>query len=95
MSLISAAIGAADRAQLPDRLARMGSEFLVGRTRRELADAVDRQKNDFARTWPDIRSRTCRGRQRAALRIGARILRSYVRVTAHIHAASFQQDGKR
>jgi cyclopropane-fatty-acyl-phospholipid synthase len=48
MSLISLAIHAAERSPLPEPLARMGIEFLVGRTRRKLATASHREESDFA-----------------------------------------------
>lgn len=49
MSLISSAIRAAERSPLPDPLARMGIEFLVGRTKRKLSAASGRQEEEFAR----------------------------------------------
>ncbi|CAH1669507.1 SAM-dependent methyltransferase [Chelatococcus asaccharovorans] len=49
MSLIASAIRAAERTPLPDSLARMGIDFLVGRTKRKLAAQSDRQDDDFAR----------------------------------------------
>lgn len=49
MSLISSVIRVAERAPLPDPMARMGIEFLVGRTRRRLATARDREERDFVR----------------------------------------------
>jgi cyclopropane-fatty-acyl-phospholipid synthase len=53
MSLISSAIRAAERAPLPDLLARMGIEFLVGRTRRKLAAGSHRAESDFARAMSE------------------------------------------
>lgn len=48
MSLISSAIRAAERAPLPDSLARLGIEFLVGRTKRRLATEPQQTEGDFA-----------------------------------------------
>ena len=48
MSLISSAIRAAERAPLPDSLARLGIEFLVGRTKRRLATESQQTESDFA-----------------------------------------------
>jgi len=49
MSLIASVIRAAERAPLPDSLAQMGIEFLVGRTRRKLAAEGDVAESDFVR----------------------------------------------
>ncbi len=49
MSLISTAIRTAERLPLPDSLTEMGIEFLVGRTRRKLATALQHEESDFAR----------------------------------------------
>lgn len=49
MSLISSAIRAAERSPLPDPLARMGIQFLVGRTRRKLASVMAKEEEAFAR----------------------------------------------
>ncbi|CAM5471895.1 SAM-dependent methyltransferase [Mesorhizobium sp. UC22_110] len=48
MSLISLTIRAAERAPLPDPLARMGIEFLVGRTKRKLDAESGREEEEFA-----------------------------------------------
>ena len=48
MSLIASVIRAAERAPLPDSLAQMGVELLVGRTRRKLA-AEGNAESDFVR----------------------------------------------
>jgi len=53
MSLISSVIRVAERSPLPDPLARMGIELLVGRTRRRLSTALDCEEGDFARTMAD------------------------------------------
>lgn len=53
MSLISSAIRAAERSPLPDPLARMGIEVLVGRTKRKLAAASSRDEGDFAQAMSE------------------------------------------
>lgn len=53
MSLIASVIRAAERASLPDFLAQMGVELLVGRTRRKLAAAGHVAESDFARAMSD------------------------------------------
>lgn len=53
MSLISSAIRAAERAPLPDSLARIGIELLVGRTKRKLAMGAHREEGDFARAMSE------------------------------------------
>ena len=53
MSLISSAIRAAERAPLPDPLARIGIQFLVGRTKRKLDAASGREESDFARAMSE------------------------------------------
>jgi cyclopropane-fatty-acyl-phospholipid synthase len=49
MSLIASVIRAAERAPLPDSLAQMGIELLVGRTRRKLAAEGHVAESDFVR----------------------------------------------
>ncbi len=53
MSLISSAIRAAEHSPIPDPLARMGIEFLVGRARRKLAAISPREEGDFARAMTE------------------------------------------
>ncbi len=53
MSLIALAIRAAERAPLPDSMARLGIEYLVARTKRRLAEASSQQEVDFARSMND------------------------------------------
>jgi cyclopropane-fatty-acyl-phospholipid synthase len=53
MSLISSAIRAAERAPLPDPLAQIGIQFLVGRTKRKLDAASGREESDFARAMSE------------------------------------------
>lgn len=53
MSLIASAIRAAEHARFPDPLARLGIEYLVGRTKRRLAGASSQQEVDFARSMND------------------------------------------
>lgn len=53
MSLIASVIRVAERASLPDFLAQMGVELLVGRTRRKLAAARHVAESDFARAMSD------------------------------------------
>jgi cyclopropane-fatty-acyl-phospholipid synthase len=48
MSLISSAISVVERAPLPDAATRYGIDFLVGRTRRRLADAPPADETGFA-----------------------------------------------
>lgn len=49
MSLVSSTIRVAERSPLPDPITRVGIAFLVGRTRRKLAAAGDREESAFAR----------------------------------------------
>jgi cyclopropane-fatty-acyl-phospholipid synthase len=53
MSLIASVIRTAERSPLPDPLARIGIEFLVGRTRRKLTAASQREEGDFARAMSE------------------------------------------
>lgn len=53
MSLIASVIRAAERAPLPDSLAQMGIELLVGRTRRKIATEGHVAESDFARAMSD------------------------------------------
>jgi cyclopropane-fatty-acyl-phospholipid synthase len=53
MKLIASVIRAAERSPLPDPLARIGIEFLVGRTRRKLTVASQREEGDFARAMSE------------------------------------------
>jgi cyclopropane-fatty-acyl-phospholipid synthase len=48
MNLVSSAIRAAERGALPDALTRAGIEFLVGRTKRKLADTGRAHEIEFA-----------------------------------------------
>ena len=53
MSLIASVIRVAERAPLPDSLAQMGIEFLVGRTRRKLSSEGRVAESDFVRSMSD------------------------------------------
>lgn len=53
MSLVASTIRAAERAPLPDPLARMGVAFLVGRTKRKLAAFSGQEEAEFARTMTE------------------------------------------
>ena len=55
MSLIASVIRAAERAPLPDSLAQMGIELLVGRTRRKLATEGHLAESDFVRAMGEYR----------------------------------------
>lgn len=55
MSLIASIIRAAERAPLPDSLAQMGIELLVGRTRRKLATEGHLAESDFVRAMGEHR----------------------------------------
>ena len=55
MSLIASVIRAAERAPLPDSLAQMGIELLVGRTRRKLATEGPLAESDFVRAMGEHR----------------------------------------
>lgn len=54
MNLTSSAIHVVERIPLPDPMTRIGIEFLVGRTRRRLAAAGDREEGDFARAMAGL-----------------------------------------
>ncbi|MBI1365257.1 MAG: methyltransferase domain-containing protein [Alphaproteobacteria bacterium] len=53
MSLIASAIRAAEHTRFADPLARLGIEYLVGRTKRRLARASSQEEVDFARSMND------------------------------------------
>ena len=55
MSLIASIIRAAEHAPLPDSLAQMGIELLVGRTRRKLATEGHLAESDFVRAMGEHR----------------------------------------
>ncbi|WP_428673447.1 SAM-dependent methyltransferase [Reyranella sp.] len=53
MSLISSVIRVAERTPLPDPLACVGIEYMVGRTRRKLRASLDCEEGDFACTMTE------------------------------------------